>query len=151
MADFFAGLIAAVYYLPLSNFDPELPKSLLRLNQVLIEKTVNMPELKDDYWLDKMRDKAQPTMVEKEIVNLADDADIQRIFFNQKKPYSLTYYPDFYYYLKDWFYIYSADDYTEETKVPSIKQAIEQLRDKSIYHFCEPADHPHWFVCVSED
>ncbi|WP_139281551.1 hypothetical protein [Vibrio aerogenes] len=144
-----AFILWAYYFFPVPEPNPELPKPLLKLNQLLLNKIANSPKAYEDYWINDLSRKRKLTDVEFKMIELADQADIHRILLSSA---SAVYFTDyFYYYFTNRYYVYSANDYTEATQVPSIDQAIEQLEDKSIYHFCEPADHPHWFVCVSED
>ncbi|MEI8631324.1 hypothetical protein P4S72_02765 [Vibrio sp. PP-XX7] len=121
------------------------------MNKTLIHQARQSSATFGDYWISDLRGQDDLTNREKEIIELADKANIRQIIFDFRPPVRFSYYPDYYYFLTDRFYIYSADDYTEDTQVPSIEQAIEQLEDKNIYHFCEPADHPHWFLCVRLD
>ncbi|CAM3704736.1 hypothetical protein VA7868_01503 [Vibrio aerogenes CECT 7868] len=146
------GLLWVYYFFPAPpQPGTKLPESLLNLNKQMLVQAENTSLTFGDYWINDLRNKKSLTNNERQIIKLANHANVRQIIFDFRDPIRFSYYPDYYYFLTDKFYIYAADDYTEETQVPSIKQAIEQLQDKSIYHFCEPADHPHWFLCVRQD
>ncbi|SHO54739.1 hypothetical protein [Vibrio quintilis] len=146
------GLLWAYYFFPIPQPNKKLPESLLNLNQVMINQTPNTSKVFKDYWINELSNKKQLSHVEKQMINLADKAGIHRIIFGYSAAFRIAYFTNYSnYYLTNRYYVYSSDDSTEETQVPSIDQAIAQLKDKSIYYFCEPADHPHWFVCAGED
>lgn len=51
-------------------------------------------------------------------------------------------------------FLYSDHDYTEETQVTDLRDAIRKVQESrkqefESFHFCQKLAYPHWFICAN--